>query len=134
MDGNERVIQNLEQAIKNDIPVALYQALEKAALIVLSDAKEKCPVDDGQLRNSIEYQIEKGEGEVAAYIGTNVEYAPYVEKGTGIYSPEGRQTPWHYQDTKGNWHTTRGQKPQPFLQPAIDNNRDKIISCFEGIV
>lgn len=38
-------------------------------------AKENCPVDTGRLRNSITHQtVEKDE-----YIGTNVEYAPYVE-------------------------------------------------------
>lgn len=38
-------------------------------------AKEDCPVDTGRLRNSITHRTE-GKDE---YIGTNVEYAPYVE-------------------------------------------------------
>ena len=41
-------------------------------------AKQETPVDTGRLRNSISHTVD---GE-AAYIGTNVEYAPYVELGT----------------------------------------------------
>lgn len=41
-------------------------------------AKKATPVDTGRLRNSISHSVD---GE-AAYIGSNVEYAPYVELGT----------------------------------------------------
>ena len=42
-------------------------------------AKKACPVDTGRLRNSITHQQYSENTEV---IGTNVEYAPYVELGT----------------------------------------------------
>ena len=41
-------------------------------------AKKETPVDTGRLRNSISHAV-KGD---AAYVGTNVEYGPYVEVGT----------------------------------------------------
>ena len=41
-------------------------------------AKQLCPVDTGRLRNSITHKQEETDTEV---IGTNVEYAPYVELG-----------------------------------------------------
>ena len=41
-------------------------------------AKNTTPVDTGRLRNSISHAVD---GE-AVYIGSNVEYAPYVELGT----------------------------------------------------
>ena len=40
-------------------------------------AKDECPVDTGTLRNSISNYV--SEEEKAVYVGTNVEYAPYVE-------------------------------------------------------
>ena len=40
-------------------------------------AKEDCPVDTGRLRNDISNAV--AEEEKAVYIGTNVEYAQYVE-------------------------------------------------------
>ena len=40
-------------------------------------AQDECPVDTGTLKNSIDSEVIKSE--MAVYIGTNVEYAPYVE-------------------------------------------------------
>lgn len=42
-------------------------------------AKDECPVDTGRLRNSISNEVDSDEP--AVYVGTNVEYAPYVEFG-----------------------------------------------------
>lgn len=106
--------------------VDLEEALNDSCLLVENTAKENCPVDSGQLRNSITSNVRGETGEV----GTNVEYAPYVEYGTGVFNP-GRLTPWSYQDASGKWHTTTGQKPQPFLVPALDSNRDEILNIFK---
>lgn len=50
-------------------------------------AKDDCPVDTGRLRNSIAHAVDGGENIV--YIGTNVEYAPYVEYGEHAYHKTG---------------------------------------------
>jgi len=42
-------------------------------------AKDDTPVDTGRLRNSIAHKVDAAED--AVYVGTNVEYAPYVEYG-----------------------------------------------------
>ena len=107
-------------------------ALTKSCLIVEAEAKERCPYDDGQLKQSITSVVDNNIGAV----GTNVEYAPYVEIGTGIYSTQGggRQTPWVYQDANGEWHRTSGSKPQPFMKPALEQNTSKIIDQFKGLI
>lgn len=127
----KEVQKNLGQ-FEKELPNILEKALEKACLIVENSAKQNCPVNEGQLRQSINHTVEGTKGEV----GTNVEYAPYVEIGTGIYSTEGngRQTPWTYQDAKGDWHTTSGMKAQPFLKPALEQNRGRILDCFKGLI
>ena len=66
----------------NDILSALEKG-KRNALTAIGEtaetyAKKATPVDTGRLRNSISHTVD---GE-AAYIGTNVEYAPYVELGT----------------------------------------------------
>lgn len=96
------------------IKAALLRGLEKCGLVAEGYAKKLCPVDTGNLRNSITHVVD--EQEPAAIIGTDNEYAAYVELGTGIYAEGGggRPTPWVYQDAKGNWHYTRGNKAQPF--------------------
>lgn len=58
------------------------------------------------------------------YIGTTEEHGPYVELGTGRYYPGGRQDPWSYQDAHGNWHKTVGNKPQPYIKPAVVDHTD----------
>ena len=64
---------------------AIARALERCGEQAEGYAKDLTPVDTGNLRNSISHQVD--EAESAVYIGTNVEYAPYVELGTGKYYP-----------------------------------------------
>lgn len=129
------VILNLDRLLSkfdNLENIDLEAPLTKACLLVENDAKRKCPVDTGQLRQSITHEIEGNTG----VVGTNVEYAPYVEYGTGIHARDGngRQTPWSYQRADGEWITTRGQMPQPFLEPALLENEKKIKSLFRKAI
>lgn len=107
----------------------LQKVLAQACLIVENQARRDAPVDVGTLRNSIKSEVEGAEG----VVGTNLEYAPYVEFGTGLFAVhgDGRQTPWSYQDEKGEWHTTVGQHPQPFLGPALEMNRETIMNYIK---
>lgn len=93
---------------------AKQRALEAVGLTAEGYAKKLCPVDTGRLRNSISHAV-RGDD---VYIGSNAEYAPYVELGTGAYYPTGRKTPWVYVDAKGKGHRTHGSKAQPYLKPA----------------
>lgn len=78
------------------------QAMADACMLVERSAKENAPIGrTGVLRNSITSEWTAQEGR----IGTNLEYAPYVHQGTGIYAVngDGRQdVPWRYQDAEGN--------------------------------
>lgn len=111
--------------VSEDIKAALLRGLETCGLVAEGYAKKLAPVDTGNLRNSITHEVVEDEN--AVYIGTNNEYAAYVELGTGIYAEGGggRPTPWVYQDANGNWHYTHGQKPQSFLKPAVTDHTDK---------
>jgi HK97 gp10 family phage protein len=71
---------------------------------------------------------------MVGYVFTPLEYAPYVEYGTGKFAVNGdgrKDVPWHYQDDKGEWHTTSGQKPQPFMGPALNENREEILRIIK---
>lgn len=113
-DNSEEVLAAMQEAA--------LRALEKCGLTAEGYAKKLCPVDTGNLRNSITHMVD--EQEPAAIIGTNSEYGAYVELGTGIYAKGGggRPTPWVYKDAKGNWHRTNGQKARPYLKPAVSNH------------
>lgn len=100
---------------------AVEKALEIIGMTAERYAKELAPVDTGRLRNSISHEVDTDSKTV--FVGTNVEYAPYIEFGTGKFAESGgRPTAWRYQDDKGNWHTTNGMRPQPYLRPAIDDH------------
>ena len=69
-DNRQQILSALEKGIKN--------GLDAIGLTAETYAKKATPVDTGRLRNSISHTVD---GE-AVYIGSNVEYAPYVELGT----------------------------------------------------
>lgn len=64
--------------VRTQMDEAAARALERIGLAAERYAKMKCPVDTGRLRNSITHETDPD----TVYIGTNVEYAPYVELGT----------------------------------------------------
>lgn len=109
---------------------AALRALEKCGLKAEEYAKKLCPVDTGNLRNSISHRVNSEEP--AAYVGTNSEYGAFVELGTGKYYPGGRQTPWVYRDAKGNWHITHGQRAQPYLKPAVADHGKEYEAIIRG--
>lgn len=82
--------------VLDELDNALEVALEEIGLTAEGFAKKKCPVDTGRLRNSISHASTEG----TAYVGTNVEYAVYVEMGTV------------------------NTKPQPYLRPAVTEHKD----------
>jgi len=107
----------------------LGQALGQAGALVERGAKMKCPKDLGNLARSIQYEVEGNTCTVSAPL----EYAPYVEYGTGLFAEQGgRKTPWTYKDEEGNFHTTSGQRPQPFLRPAFNEAQAGIVQLLEG--
>lgn len=111
IDNSKEVLELFQQAA--------VMALEKCGLTAEGYAIKLVPVDTGNLRNSITHKVAEDGWEFVCYIGTNNEYAAYVELGTGEHYPGGRQDPWVYQDAKGNWHMTHGQRAQPYLKPAV---------------
>jgi len=89
----------------NEVDAALDRALEGIGIHIEGEAKEELEntprrIDTGNLRNSINYQVESNEK--AVYVGTNVEYAIYVHEGTV------------------NMEANR------FLKNAVERNKDQI--------
>ena len=103
VDGVTVNEDNTEEASRG-IVRAIDRALEEIGLAAEGYAKRACPVDTGNLRNSITHAVEGSED--AVYVGTDVEYAPYVEMGT------------------------RRTAAQPFLRPAATEHG----STYRGIL
>lgn len=73
-------LKTLASALKGYVD----EALEAAAELTVAEAKRFAPVRTGRLRDSIAI-LEQGEGYVV--VGSEVEYAPYVEFGTYRMAP-----------------------------------------------
>lgn len=120
-----------------EVLTALKHASEKALTMIgikaEKYAKARCPVGTpestgkpgymgGTLRNSITFDVNMAKSEVT--IGSNVEYAPYVELGTGPYF----DTPpaWvQYETQKGSGIGGGFVRPRPYLRPAIQDHVDE---------
>ena len=92
-------VLSAEQAARN-------RALEIIGGKAESYAKKLCPVDTGRLRNSITHQQMDDHTEM---IGTNVEYAPYVELGhhtSGGTFVAGK----HFLRSAAEWHSAEYRK------------------------
>lgn len=133
-EGLDDVINRLEGITD---PEKLRAAMGKACALVERSAKMNAPKGNGDLRRSITSKVEGDGAEIEGIIYTPLEYAPYVEYGTGLFAEEGGRTdvPWCYQDDEGNWHTTSGMHPSPYMRPALDENREEIKRILkEGII
>lgn len=125
----QEVVRNIELFIDGfdgDIRAGLEYVLQ----IIEDEAKLRCPYDNGELRRRITHQVQ----DTAGVVGTNVSYAPYVHEGTGIYAADGqgrKEVPWRYQDEEGHWHSTSGQKPQPFLRDAMDSLQGELLTLLK---
>lgn len=94
LDLNE--VLGLFNYLVDDVDDIVSNEIKKTAYKIERDAKKKCPVDTGRLRGSITTNL----GNLEAEVGTNVEYARFVEFGT------------------------RYQEAKPFMVPAIEKNID----------
>lgn len=117
---------NFDDYEGDDLDDAVAAALERVGSAAEGFAADLAPVDSGRLRNSITHKVDDN----SVTVGSPLEYATYVEFGTGKYASGGRNTPWVYKDDKGNWHYTHGQRAQPFLKPALQNN----IKTYQAII
>lgn len=120
-EGLDEILDKLEK-ISSDANIE--GALGTCCALVERSAKQKAPKDNGELRRSITSKVEGTQG----IVFTPLEYAPYVEYGTGLFAESGGRmdVPWNYQDDEGEWHSTSGQKPQPFMRPALEENQETI--------
>lgn len=71
----------------------VYTEIRNRANRVTNQARRNCPVDEGRLRMSIDFEIRQDKADIVARVGTNLEYGLFVHEGTGIYAGKGYITP-----------------------------------------
>ena len=108
-------IKSYRKEREQEIVSGLQSAMEKVGALVERDAKinvtksppEHPQVQTGRLRSSIIHQVTNDSNSITAEIGSNVVYSKYLEFGTSHHSPF------------------------PWLFPAVESNRDKIIDLLK---
>ena len=143
-------IKNLDKLtlkLNNMSEMDVRKVMNKATTLVHGQAKDLAPVDTGDLAGSIHMETRKIAKGYQGRVYTNLEYAPYVEFGTGIkgngtypYKIEGftlayKDKGWCYwSDKEEKIIFTTGQKAQPYMYPAIKNNEKRIRQMLkEGV-
>ena len=140
-------VDRLTQRFNKIANLELKEAVQKATQLVHGQAKALAPADTGQLRGSIHMQVKDTGKEIQGCVYTNTEYAAYVEFGTGVtgngtypYQVEGlsleyKNKGWAYFDEdKGEWIYTKGQKAQPYMYPSLKQNEKAIKKILkEGV-
>ena len=99
-------IKDNSQMAKDELDNKVQIALEQCGLTAERFSKEICPVRTGRLRNSISHAPDGND----EFIGTNVEYAPYVENGVS------------------------GRTPRYFLRNAIKNNVQVYLNIIKKVM
>jgi HK97 gp10 family phage protein len=162
IEGIEELIEKLDNMLDD---AQIKAALGSACALVERSAKQKAIKGTGELRRSIKSKIVNTGGCYSGIVFTPLEYAPYVEFGTGLFAENGngrKEVPWVYieggsggggsgkktvykdeadaiaaaeylKEEKGlDARVTYGMKPQPFLRPALHENREEIKRILKG--
>ncbi len=125
--------QDFSIQVKDALDDKALQFLEEAASEIESAARRNSRVASGQLKGSWNHQVNDAAKE--AKVGSPLENAIWEEFGTGEYAAagDGRKGGWSYQDDAGDWHHTRGKRPNRTLQRAFDSTKAAIIRRAQEI-
>ncbi len=101
--GFQQFQRNMKE-IRDEMPQVLESGMQVGGMVIEREARRNAPYLTGNLRSSIHTVVRSERKDVRAYIGTNVEYAPYLEYGTSKMSA------------------------RPFLRPALDSKAREALS------
>lgn len=154
----------LNKRLRKMSKMNLKKGVGEAISFVQAAAKLNCPVDDGELRQSIYTSVEESGTTVTGTCFTLKKHGPFVEFGTG---PKGQadhegispdvavaytQSPWWIHESQidrstaekyhflaietkdGTFYRCAGQAAQPFMYPALKDNEDEIVNIVARAV
>ena len=122
----------------------LSQAMQVASLEVTNEAKQRAPKDTSNLVTSIQPIPTQGTfsgGSLEGGVTATAPYAMHVEYGTGLWGPKRARifpkkkkaladlTKW---PPFGPVKSIRGMRPQPYMAPAWEAKRERVIEIFRS--
>jgi HK97 gp10 family phage protein len=106
------------------------RGVAETAQLLNTEASSRAPVDEGNLKASIQSEVSG----LKATVFVSAFYAVYVEFGTGVHATKGsraKKIPWtYYKD--GQFYTTYGMVAQPFWFPSLDIARKYFKNYFSN--
>lgn len=127
LEGMDDLTRKLERLAAAATKETLSRLGVRNMLRVEGPAKDYCPVETGNLRGKITTLAVETDDGVEIRTGTNVDYGPFVEYGTGQRgAAAGVDHPDDY-----IYGPKPGMAPRPFLRPAWDEHREAVL---EGLV
>ncbi len=129
------LIERFRAYAEEDWAKVLVDAVKEASAVGAQAAKQLAPRDTGQLAEQIliDPVVVKGDTVQGGYT-SQAHHGAFIEFGTGQKGAAGISGadvdpkakgmltytlhPWRYRDSKGNWHTTIGMKPRPYMFPS----------------
>ncbi|WP_346879305.1 HK97-gp10 family putative phage morphogenesis protein [Clostridium sp. UBA7791] len=136
INGVDSLMKKLN-ALGGNANKVLETSIAKQTKLVQGEAKDLCPVDSGDLQQRIYTDVKSQQSKVIGKVFTNVEYAAYVEFGTGKKGEEsgGDKYPGPLSYKEDKWLVNipdvgprwiEGQPAQPFMYPALKNNEELV--------
>ena len=126
----EKKIKTTEEQIKKGIEQGLkvcaseIKQMEQRQIENTTGQGDYTPT--GQLKRSVRIMpIEWSPYSASITVVPMASYAQYVEQGTGIYVPGGRQGGWVYPIGDGTYRFTMGIPPHYFVQDTYEFYKDK---------
>ena len=118
----EQIKQGIEQGLK--VCASEIKQMEQRQIENTTGQGEYVPT--GQLKRSVRIMpIEWSPYSASITVVPMASYAQYVEQGTGIYVPGGRQGGWVYPIGDGTYRFTMGIPPHYFVQDTYEFYKDK---------
>ena len=75
------------ESTREQLEIAITDSMQDIGALLETEARARCPVDTGRLRASLAYEIGLDDVE----IGSDVEYAPFVELRTHFLEQAGKK-------------------------------------------
>ena len=117
-------------ALEAQIVPRLLEGATVGANIVLDISQEIVPVDTGDLKDTgrvVDAGTENGKVNASVVYGEGLDYAAYVEFGTGRRGAESAGAgPYAYNQ---NWP---GMVAEPYMRPALDIGRADVLDAFRA--
>ena len=130
--GLQELQAKIDQIVTDLHGRPMLDAMRRATMLVVTDAKKLSPVDTGRLRSSITPEIRARGNDVLGVAGSNVLYAPYVETGTRPhFPPPAALRVWARRHGVSAYAVAvgisrRGTKGVLYMQRAFDQNQGQI--------